>query len=92
MDTLRELEKDVLEELAERLEEYAEVDNGEVTFIQLDEWDIFHEIADSNVPIYTYDILKLASDNLFLATSEPELGPAFDGEPTPVNIAISFLS
>jgi hypothetical protein len=38
------------------------------------------------VPIYTGDLLRLAADNLQLATDEPELGPAFDGTPTPVNI------
>ena len=48
--------------------------------------DSIHEIADSSVPIHTSDLLQLAADNLELATSKPELGPAFDGQPTPVNI------
>ena len=30
--------------------------------------------------------MELAANNLELATNTPELGPAFDGEPTPVNI------
>ena len=77
MTTLRELEKDVLDELRERLQ-----DNP----WNNDEYDIIHEVADSNTPIYTSDILKLAADNLFLATDIPELGPAFDSEPTPTNI------
>lgn len=48
--------------------------------------DLIFEIADSNVPIYTGDLMQLAADNIYLATEEPELGPAFDGSPTPVNI------
>ena len=48
--------------------------------------DTIHEIADSSVPVYTYDLLQLAGDNLNLAVDTPDLGPAFDGSPTPVNI------
>ncbi len=53
--------------------------------------DAIFEITDSSVPIYTSDILRLASENLDLATGEPELGPAFDGSPTPVNIIASNI-
>ena len=48
--------------------------------------DTISEIADSAVPVYSSDLLQLAADNLELAITEPELGPAFDGEPTPTNI------
>ena len=48
--------------------------------------DTIHEIADGLVPVYYSDLLELASDNNDLATDVPEIGPAFDGEPTPVNI------
>lgn len=48
--------------------------------------DTIHEIADSSVPIYTADILRCALANISLAVDEPELGPAFDGTPTPINI------
>ena len=48
--------------------------------------DAIHEIADSAVPVYTGDLLRLAAENIALAVDEPELGPAFDGTPTPVNI------
>ena len=48
--------------------------------------DLIFETADSSVPIYTYDLLNCASDDLYLATEEPELGPAYDGSPTVVNI------
>lgn len=48
--------------------------------------DAIHEIADTSVPVYTGDLLRLAAENLALATDDPECGPAFDGSPTPVNI------
>jgi hypothetical protein len=48
--------------------------------------DQIHEIADTSVPVYTADLLQLGSDNWDLMLTEPEIGPAFDGTPTPVNI------
>jgi len=52
-----------------------------------DDWsDIIHEIADGMVPVYTSDIMECARNDNSLATVEPELGPAFDGTPTPINI------
>ena len=51
-----------------------------------DQTDAAHEIADGAVPVYYSDLLELAAGDNNLATDEPELGPAFDGSPTPVNI------
>ena len=48
--------------------------------------DGLHEIADSLVPVYTSDLMSLAADNICLATDTPDIGPAFGGDPTPVNI------
>ncbi|HOF89042.1 MAG TPA: hypothetical protein PLZ36_13210 [Armatimonadota bacterium] len=48
--------------------------------------DIIAEIADTSTPVYSGDLLRLAAENLQLATNEPELEPAFDGSPTPVNV------
>ena len=48
--------------------------------------DVIHEIADGSVPIYAYDIIQAAAEDVRLATAEPEIGPAFDGTPTPTNI------
>jgi len=45
-----------------------------------------HEIADSSVPVYTATLMELAAGDVNLAHAEPECGPAFDGEATPVNI------
>ena len=67
-------------ELRDRFENYSdEFDSGEPH-------DVIHEIADSSVPVYTADLMRLAAEDIDLAVSEPELGPAFDGSPTPVNI------
>lgn len=54
-------------------------------------YDQAFEIADSNVPVYTSDIMELAADDVSLATDEPELGPAFDGSPTPANIVAANI-
>jgi hypothetical protein len=43
-------------------------------------------ITDQAVPIYNSTLLRMAADNVFLALSTPEIGPAFDGEATPINI------
>ena len=75
--TLDELETDAVAELRQW-----HADNPEAT----EPHDAIFEIADNAVPIYTGDLLRLAAENLQLATDEPELGPAFDGKPTPVNI------
>jgi len=48
--------------------------------------DVIQEIADAAVPVYTSDLLRLAAESNDLATATPEVGPAFDGAPTPVNI------
>lgn len=76
MDTLDDLIKDAIAELKERLSDDSNQDENDLIF----------EIADSSVPVYNYDILSLALDDLDLALSEPENGPAFDGTSTPINI------
>ncbi len=48
--------------------------------------DRLHEIVDGCIPVYTSDLMEMAADNIDLAVNEPEVGPAFDGSPTPVNI------
>ena len=48
--------------------------------------DLVHEIADSSVPVYNHELITLAYNDMNLAVDTPELGPAFDGSPTPCNI------
>lgn len=86
-----DVERNAIEELRDRLNDLI-LENKITDTDQIDNeyhndlCDIIFECADSSVPIYTSDILQLAADNIDLATSEPDIGPAFDGSPTPVNI------
>jgi hypothetical protein len=68
--------KDAQAEYLERRKDYPDEDVG----------DVMHEVADSHVPVYTADLMRLASEDIDLAVRVPECGPAFDGTPTPVNI------
>lgn len=98
--TLYSLEDDVREEtenyFEEVLEEVIDPYTDEEGRVDIDDvmselerhepHDRIHEMADGGVPVYTSDLMGLAAENPYLATGEPELGPAFDGSPTPVNI------
>lgn len=53
--------------------------------------DAIFEIADSNTPIYNSDIMEIAAEDYEIMSSEPEIGPAFDGKPTPLNIAAANI-
>lgn len=75
--TLRELVSEAVDELRQWRDEHPGDDEPH---------DAIHEIADQAVPITTFELLKLAIENIALAVDTPECGPAFDGEPTPVNI------
>ena len=54
--------------------------------VGIDIHDMMHEVADDHTPIYNGDLMDLAKENFELMTTTPELGPAFDGEATPINI------
>jgi len=75
--TLYQIIRDAQQELRDWREDHPDDDEPH---------DAIFEIADSSVPIYTGDLLRLAAENINLAVDTPECGPAFDGEPTPVNI------
>lgn len=77
MSELDELVDSACEELQEWIDENSGNDEPH---------DRIFEIADSSVPVYNYDLLQLACNNVELAINEPENGPAFDGTPTPINI------
>ena len=78
---LWKLLKDARAEYLERRRDYPSEDAS----------DVAHEVADSNVPVYTAELMRLASEDIELATAEPDIGPAFDGKPTPVNIVAANL-
>ena len=48
--------------------------------------DLIHEVADGSVPVYYSELIEYGYCNRDLMHDVPELGPAFDGEPTPMNI------
>ena len=73
---------EVISDAIEELEEWCKANPG-----QDPDYDgTLHEIADNAVPVYHADLLDIAANNNDVALREPELGPAYDGTPTPVNI------
>ena len=79
MITLYDLEEEVRQEVRAWAEDHPNNDD-------IDYDGSLYGIVDSAVPIYTGDLMELAANNIALASDKPELGPAFDGAPTPVNI------
>ncbi len=84
-ETLRSIIESAEESLTERLEEQDGDINDRIRFLD-DPSEVIHEIADSAVPVYNYTLLHIAANDNEVALTEPEIGPAFDGSPTPVNI------
>ena len=85
-ETLQGREAMALQELADYIEQQ-NFDPDELDSFLDEPHDTIHEIADGCVPVYTSDLMEMAAGNYNdLATTEPELGPAFDGSSTPVNI------
>lgn len=83
--TLDELKTDACGELDEHIERQDWSRDETESFLDQPH-DTIHEIADSGIPIYNATLLELAANDNELALSEPELGPAFDGTATPINI------
>ena len=79
VETLRE----IIEGAVESMSEYEL--NGD------DCGDIASEIADSHTPVYTRDLMMVAANDIDLAVTEPEIGPAFDGSNTPVNLVAANI-
>jgi len=92
---------DAIEDLEERIkfeldeldpQEIAEANEGTDTLqefcdeVSIELYDMIHEVSDGSVPLHSQDLLDLAKEDLGLATGEPELGPAFDGKNTAINI------
>ena len=76
-------EYDLKKLIADAVEEFEEVRRDHAG----DLWDLATEIADSNVPVYTYELAQWGAHNVNeLMLAEPDIGPAFDGAPTPTNI------
>jgi len=86
-DILQDAIKLAEEQLVEHME-YTKMDrDARLMFLERPDDDgTLHEIVDGSVPTYTGDLLEAARQDNYLATNEPDIGPAFDGSPTPVNI------
>ena len=64
---LEDLKEDAIEDLDEAIEY---LPKEEETY---DIDDLINEIADNNIPIYTYNLLQYASNTLWLATEKSDL-------------------
>ena len=79
LDELDPQEIAIANEESDTLEEFCDE-------LSMDLYDMMHEVSDGSVPLHYQDLLDLAKEDLGLATGEPELGPAFDGKNTAINI------
>ena len=82
-ETLQSRIDDAVEELVTHVERLTEEEREEF-FEEPHDW--IHECADGSVPVYNQDLLEIACADIAMALSVPEIGPAFDGTPTPINI------
>ena len=83
--TLRDCINGAVEDLNDHLDRGDDPWNG-------DTHHMIHELADDAVPIYNKDILSIATNDLGeIGCTVPENGPAFDGTPTPVNVAAANI-
>ena len=77
MHTLKEAIKESIKEAIED-DLYDDIEDG------------LHEIVDSHMPIYTYEIIEYALDDISLAVTEPETY-AFDGKHNAVNAILGNI-
>lgn len=85
-DKIMRLAQSVLDDTRERWEQAAESgDDAATIHSSLDDNGAAHEIADGAVPIYDHELHDLLAESSDLG-AKPELGPAYDGEPTVRNI------
>ena len=75
--TIEQIKQNALEELEERFKAEPDMDYPE---------DMVSEIADSSVPVYTFELAQIAQSSMDVMLHENELPPAFDGTPTVTNL------
>ena len=99
--TIQEILDDALQDFKECLEydwdaigwenlEDSDIDAELSTFMNSDVIDTAHDVADSNTPIYTIDLLKVALDDISIASDIPEV-LCYDGKPTVINILSAVI-
>jgi len=80
--TIEQIKEIALEELEERFKAEPDMAYPE---------DMVSEIADSSVPVYTYDLAQVAQSSMDVLLHENELPPAFDGSPTVTNLIATAI-
>jgi len=99
--TIKEILDDALQDFKESLEygweeidweslEDSDIDAELSTFMNCDVIDDAHDVADSNTPLYTGDLLRVALDDISIATDVPEV-LCYDGKPTVINILSAVI-
>ena len=73
MKTKRYELADLITEACDELDDM--ITSEDIGLNEDDMYDRIHEIADSNIPIYYYDIGRYAGNNSWLMTEIPELTP-----------------
>ena len=90
---LEELKEMVQDEVKTKIDEFIEENpdyDKEQIRDKIDDNGTITEMVDSSVPIYNSTIMELGSLSE-VYQHENELGPAFDGTPTPVNILATAI-
>ena len=70
--------------------EDSDIDAELSTFMNSDVIDDAHDVADTNTPIYTADLLRVALDDISIASDIPEV-LCYDGKPTVINILSAVI-
>jgi len=89
--TWEDVKKDTEQAFREYLEEYVATDDRPKFLDEPDYDGTLHEYADGGVPTYTADLLSVVASDSDLWSRESELGPAYDGTPTLVNLAAGIV-
>ena len=99
--TIKEILDDALQDFKESLEygweeiDWESLEDRDIeaelsTFMNNDVIDSAHDVADSNTPIYTADLLRVALDDISIASDVPEV-LCYDGKPTVINILSAVI-
>ena len=80
--TIEQIKQSALDELEERFSAEPDMPYPE---------DMVSEIADSSVPVYTYELAQVAQASMDVLLHENELPPAFDGSPTVTNLIATAI-
>ena len=93
MTTIDDLKKDIRDSVRDEVKSFLE-DNldcdADCVQDKIDYSGAITELVDGSVPTYSAEIMEVAGDSE-VYQHENELGPAFDGSPTPINILATSI-